>query len=109
MTRSISALRLLPAIALLAAVPLAARAETFRCGSKIVSIYSTASEILQHCGDPTSKTVTKEPVRVKNGNGYMVTAGHKTTEELVYDRGKGAEPMVVIIVDGKVTSIKRKR
>jgi hypothetical protein len=109
MTSRTAPARKLAAFALLAVLPLAVQAETFRCGSRIVTTDSTAAQILKFCGQPDSQTSTTEPVRVRNPSGYVVTTGEITIEKWVYLRGSQANAMVVTIVDGKVKSIGRQR
>jgi hypothetical protein len=102
-------LRVLPVLTLLAAFSLNAQAETFRCGSRVISTDTTAAEILELCGQPDSQTSVTEPVRVRTPAGGMVTNGETTKEQWVYARGNQAQPMVVTIIDGKVKSIERQR
>ena len=73
----------------------------FRCGSWLVSADMSVTELLQKCGDPTSKQSSTEDVH--NFDGAKV--GTSTTEVWRYDRGSRAAPMVVTIVDGKIRSI----
>ena len=99
--------RLAAVFALCAAIPLAASAETFRCGARIVSTDSTVNELVQHCGEPASRTSNTEDIRARNRYGLWVTTGQTTTETWTYDRGPQAERMVVTIVDGKIKRIER--
>lgn len=100
--------RLFLAAALLAAFSSGASAETFRCGSRVVSSQVSVEELLQHCGAPSSRTSSTEDVRARN-HGISVVVGQTTTERWIYERGTSASPMVVTIVDGKIKSIERKR
>lgn len=101
--------RLVPAFALLATFSPDANAETFRCGSRIISTDTTAAEILQICGKPDSETSKTDPVRTRGASGLLVVVGETTTKKWVYARGTQAQAMVVTIVDGKVKSIERQR
>ena len=40
--------------------------ESFRCGSKIIEVGMTQSDVLAHCGAPTSKAVEEQDVRSGN-------------------------------------------
>lgn len=94
----------IPAILLLGA--LAARADDeVRCGNYIVSSDMTPAEILQKCGEPTSKKETESDVRAANAGRGTRKVGVTHTEVWTYDRGYGSFPLVVTIVDGKVKSI----
>jgi hypothetical protein len=91
-------------------LPLAAGAETFRCGQWLVTAESTLDELTRKCGAPTSRESKTEDIKVRNrNNGLMIKTGETTTERWTYDRGTGAAPMVVIIVDGRIKSIERLR
>lgn len=46
-----------------AVVNLAQADATFRCGSKLVEVGMTQAEILEHCGEPSSKSVEVQDVR----------------------------------------------
>jgi Protein of unknown function (DUF2845) len=99
---------MLGAVALL--WPLAASAdETFRCGKWIASSAMTVTELIQKCGEPTSRESETEDVMARNHNvGLMVKVGETTVATWTYDRG--ANPaMVVTIVDGHIKSIDRQK
>lgn len=91
---------------LLAAIP--ASAESFRCGSRIVSEDSTVEELLALCGEPTSKTVETVDVYgpAASGSG-RVKRGTITIEKWTYDRGSQSFPMLVTIEDGRIKSMER--
>jgi hypothetical protein len=44
----------------------AAADESFRCGSKIIEVGMTQSDVLAHCGNPKSKAVEEQDVRSGN-------------------------------------------
>jgi len=89
-------------------LPLAAQAETFRCGKWIITDETTVAELMNKCGAPTTHDSKTEDVKVRNrNNGLMVKMGETTTERWVYDRGSRASAMVVTIVDGKIKAIER--
>ena len=98
--------RLLALLAVL--LPLAAGAESFRCGKWIVTDQTTVDELVHKCGPPTTHESKTEDVKVRNrNNGLMVKMGETTTERWVYERGSRAAAMVVTIVDGKIKTIER--
>lgn len=68
--------------ALCAVVPLGAAIadDTFRCGSRLVELEMSKTEVLAMCGEPTSKTVQVEDVR----SGSRVV-GKTTIERWTYE------------------------
>lgn len=74
----------------------------FRCGSSLVSADISAAELLQKCGQPSSKEVSTHDV----WNSHGVKTGTSTTEKWRYDRGSRAAPMIVTIIDGQIQSMK---
>src|SRR5690349_18964291 len=88
-------------------LPLAAPAESMRCGKWVVSETASTSEILEKCGEPQQKDVSNEDVYARNAAGYSNKVGVKVTERWRYQRSSGVLPMLVTIVDGKVISIER--
>src|SRR5262245_13720635 len=89
-------------------LPLAASAETFRCGKWIVNDETTLAELTQKCGPPTSRESRTEDVRAPNGyTGGTTKVGETVIETWIYMRGTSAAPMVVTIVDGRVKKIER--
>jgi hypothetical protein len=96
------------AVALMSSIlPLAASAESMRCGNKIVNETLTTAEILQKCGEPQKKDVQKEHVVARNPAGYVTKRGEQVTERWYYKPSAGSLTMVVKILDGKVISIER--
>ena len=110
MTAAFSAELLLAAVAL-ALLPVAVSAdETFRCGNWIVSSSLSTTELVSKCGQPTARASEKHDVMSRNrNNGLLVKTGETTVETWTYDRGPGAAPMVVTIVDGRIKSIDRQK
>jgi len=97
---------LIALVALLA--PGFATAETFRCGKWIINDETTLPELTQKCGPPTSRASRVEDVRARNAyTGGMEKIGETVIETWIYDRGTGASPMVVTIVDGRIKKIER--
>jgi hypothetical protein len=84
-----------------------AQAETFRCGQWIASPDMTVEELLQKCGEPTSKTVETVDVYARTAAGGRIRTGTSTVETWTYDRGSQSFDMVVTIVDGKIKSMER--
>jgi hypothetical protein len=94
-------------ICALSIVPLAALADSMRCGKWVVSETMTTDEILQKCGQPQSKEVSKQDVFAKNPAGYTNKRGEQVIERWYYKHSSGSLPMMVKVVDGKVVSIER--
>jgi hypothetical protein len=92
-------------------LPFAASAdENFRCGNWIASSDLSVDELVQKCGEPTTRATRTEDVLVRNrDNGLMRKTGETLIETWTYDRGAQAAPMVVTIVDGRIKSIERQK
>jgi hypothetical protein len=93
------------AVAMLLAQP--AYAETFRCGQWIASKDMSVAELLEKCGEPTTKSVRYEDIFAKSAGGGTNRIGVSTIETWTYDRGSQSFAMVVTIVDGKIKSMER--
>ena len=78
--------------------------ELFRCGSSLVSSQTSVAELLQKCGEPSSRQVSTEDARAHVVGGGTQKVGTTTTEIWRYDRGS---KMLVTIVDGNIQSIER--
>jgi uncharacterized protein DUF2845 len=91
----------------LASVPLAAHAESMRCGKWVVSETASPAEILEKCGEPQQKDVSHEDVYARNSLGNTNKVGVKVTERWRYQQSNRQLPMLVTIVDGKVIGIER--
>jgi hypothetical protein len=98
-----------PALVMCAAsiLPLTAAADSMRCGKWIVNETMTTNEILQKCGEPQKKDVSKEDVFARNPAGYTTKRGEQVTERWYYKPSSGSLTMLVKILDGKVISIER--
>jgi hypothetical protein len=88
-------------------LPLAAIAESMRCGKWVVSETASSAEILEKCGEPQEKDVSHEDVYARNTLGNTNKVGVKVTERWRYQASNRQLPMLVTIVDGKVVSIER--
>jgi hypothetical protein len=95
------------AVCALSIVPLAASAESMRCGKWIVNETMTTDEILSKCGEPQKKDVEKHDVFAKNPAGYSTKRGEQVIERWYYKFSSGSLPMMVKVIDGKVVSIER--
>lgn len=93
------------AAALLMALP--AAAETFRCGQWIASRDMSVAELLEKCGEPTTKSIRYEDIYAKAVDGGTNRVGVSTIETWTYDRGSQSFAMVVTIIDGKIKSMER--
>jgi len=96
-------------IALLASLlPLAASAETFRCGKWIIDDETTLPELTQKCGAPTRRDSRVEDVRAPNVyTGGNTKVGETVIETWVYEHSARSAAMVVTIVDGQIKKIER--
>jgi hypothetical protein len=93
------------AAALLAAT---AAAESFRCGQRIATEDMTVAELLEVCGEPTTKSVEVIDVYGPGVHGAgNVKRGTVTVETWTYERGPQAFDMVVTIEDGKIKKMGR--
>lgn len=94
--------------ALLSITPnISAGDELFRCGSSLVSTELSVAELLQKCGEPSSRQVSTQDVRSHVVGGGTEKLGTTTTEVWRYGPGSVASGMIVTIVDGKIQSIER--
>jgi hypothetical protein len=87
----------------------AARPESFRCGQWIASPDMSVEELLEKCGEPTSRTVETVDVYGHSAQGGRIKTGTSTVERLTYDRGNQSFTMIVTVVDGKIQRIERDR
>jgi hypothetical protein len=94
-------------ICALSLVPLAASADSMRCGKWIVNETMTTDEILNKCGEPQKKDVEKHDVFAKNPAGYSTKRGEQVVERWYYKFSSGSLPMMVKVIDGKIISIER--
>ena len=93
-------------VALAAAQP--AVAEGFRCGQRIATPDMSVEELLDACGEPTTKSVEVVEVSGPNAQGAgNIKRGSVTVETWTYDRGSQASAMVVTIEDGKIRKMER--
>jgi len=96
------------ALALSLVAPVAG-SEPFRCGQWIASPDMSVEELLDKCGEPTSRTVETIDVYGHSAQGGRIKTGTSTVEKLTYDRGSQSFTMIVTIVDGEIKGIERAR
>lgn len=83
-----------------------ARAETLRCGSRLVAPGVTATEVLAKCGQPTSVTVIKEPIRARNAQGGGTRIVGETHVEIWrYERGSREFPALLRFEEGVLKAL----
>ena len=87
--------------------PASASAESFRCGQWIASPDMSVDELLEKCGEPTSRTIETVDVYGRSASGGRIKTGTSTVERLTYDRGSQSFVMIVTITDGRITSMER--
>ena len=99
---------LLVSLAFLALGASASAAEPMRCGNWLVATPISLDELLHKCGEPAAKEVSTEDIRAgaKSGSASRVV-GTVTTEKWTYRTNDQSVPMIVTIVDGKVTRIEQ--
>ncbi len=84
-----------------------AGSDSFRCGQWIASPDMSVQELLEKCGEPTSRTVETTDVHGRSAQGGRIKTGTSTVEKLTYDRGSQSFTMIVTIVDGEIKGIER--
>jgi len=82
-------------------------AESFRCGQWIATPDMSVEELLEKCGEPTSRTVETVDVYGHSAQGGRIRTGTSTVEKLTYDRGSQSFTMIVTVVDGEIRGIER--
>ncbi len=78
-----------------------AAGDTMRCGSKIVSVGMSAVEVLNYCGEPTSKEVEEHDVR-NGGRVIGTTQFNRWTDS----RGSSGKRRMLEFDQDKLISIK---
>ena len=73
-------------------LPLAAAAESMRCGKWVVNETSSTAEILQKCGEPQQKEVKKEDVYARKTLGHSNKVGETVIERWHYKRSPARCP-----------------
>jgi hypothetical protein len=98
-------------LALVLLLPVGAMAdEPLRCGSWVVSLPTSVADLVKKCGEPAAKEVTTDDIRTSGRTGVASrVTGTTTTERWTYRTGSQSIPMVVTVIDGKVTKIERAR
>jgi hypothetical protein len=97
-----------PAFIVMSCVAVTVQADNFRCGKWVVNEKLSVPELLARCGEPHSRTERTEELYGRNvAGGTYKTGAVSVIETWIYDRGTTAAPMVVVIVDGTIESIKR--
>jgi Protein of unknown function (DUF2845) len=84
--------------------------ESMRCGNWIVAVPVSAEELLRKCGEPLKREVTTEDIHAPGRSGVgSRTIGTTTIEKWTYNSDGQSLPMIVTVVDGKVTRIDREK
>jgi hypothetical protein len=76
-----------------------AEADTFRCGSKVVSTGDSSSAVIQNCGKPLNKDKGYEVVRLKEGRKKV------RVERWRYKKSSRSLERIVMIYRGRVVAI----
>lgn len=88
-------------------LPVAASAESMRCGKWVVNETVAPAELLAKCGEPQRKEEQTSDVYGLNAAGRSIKTGTTVTQRWFYQPTPGALPRVVTIVDGKIRRIER--
>ncbi len=73
----------------------------FRCRSRIIDVRMTQAEVLQHCGEPTSRSVEFRDVRSQNNRVLGATEIQRWTY------ASYAATRVLVFLDDRLQSIER--
>lgn len=92
------------ALIALATAP-ASRADTLRCGSKLIEVGDTKGEVLAKCGEPDFVEDIEEPVRARNRNGGTYVVGSSSKTIWTYRRAPGEFPAVLTFDGSTLKSI----
>ena len=96
----------LAAAAMALAGAVAANADdSLMCSNSLVTVGMVAGEIVARCGEPKTIAAEDIPIRVRNANGTVGTAGIQHIERWTYDRGYGKFPALLTFEEGKLRSI----
>lgn len=76
-----------------------------RCGGRIIDPGVTVGYVLALCGKPVSHTVERVPVRARLPNGFSRVSGVSVSERMIYDRGWGRFPALLVFRDGALQRI----
>jgi len=97
---------ILLSLALLAGtIALPSRADTLRCGSKLIQVGATRGEVIAKCGEPDFVENVEEPVRARRPNGTVAIVGTASREIWTYRRAPGKFPAVLTFDGGTLKSI----
>jgi hypothetical protein len=91
----------------------AARADSLRCGTSVVSDGATQAEVSQKCGAPESRNsrlevVSEEARQAGSTAGSSTTTTHSVTrniEEWTYNFGPGQFMRLVTFVNGRLSTV----
>jgi hypothetical protein len=86
---------LVAALVLSAGFASAARADTLRCGSKLIQVGANQGYVTEHCGAPDSKETFTEPVYVRRIDGTTYQSGETSRDVWRYKRRPGKFPAVL--------------
>ncbi len=85
---------LIAAVGFLVAAEVAVADDSFRCGSKIISVGMSQAEVVQYCGEPSSKAEDEQAVRSGNRQVGKTTVyrwtytSYSRTRVLVFDQDR---------------------
>jgi len=97
----------LPAILALFVLTFAlpSRADTLRCGNKLIQVGDTKGQVISKCGEPSFVENVDVPVRARQLNGAVVVVGTASREIWTYQRAPGKFPAVLTFEGTTLRSI----
>ncbi len=94
------------AVILLAAVlpPVLARADSLRCGNRLIVTEMAAVEVRRLCGEPESMELEERPIIARGPHGTFQNGTYRV-ERWLYRRGGGRFPAQLTFESGKLIRI----
>ncbi len=94
--------------AVLSAFPLAAQADTMRCGNRLVATGDSTSKVLRLCGKPAYKNKArseKRTVEQTTSEGTTIATVTVRVERWSYDQGSGRLLKILVFRDGILDAV----
>jgi hypothetical protein len=98
---------LLPAVAgllIVSAYGPAARADSLRCGNRLIVVEMAMAEVRRLCGEPESIEVEERPIFARGPKGSIRTGSYRI-ERWLYPRRGGQFPAQLTFESGRLTRI----
>lgn len=97
-------IRVFALLILFLALPIRA-SETLRCGTRLVTMESSQTQILAACGEPAQKRVGVQRNYLRNKKGYITGEIQTETEVWIYERGPNQFRALLSFEGGKLKSM----